>query len=108
MKLSELLPPELREQFPKLGETAEHENPMVQARFFYPDFSWTWYAIEFNGDDTFYGFVDGEVGEYGTFSLFELMTTRGKLGCDIERDLSFTPMAIKEVLKKYPLRSKVH
>ena len=100
MKLSELLPQELMEQFPKLGETAEHENPMVQAKFFYPDFSWTWYAIEFDGEDTFYGFVDGDAGEFGTFSLSELMTTRGKLGCEIERDLYFTPKPIEEVLKK--------
>jgi hypothetical protein len=59
MTLSELLPHELAEKFPKLGETADHNNPIVQARFFYPDFPWTWYAIEFDGEDTFYGFVDG-------------------------------------------------
>ena len=108
MKLSELLPHELVEKFPKLGETAEHENPIVQAKFFYPDFSWTWYAIEFDEDDVFYGFVDGDFGEYGWFRLSELIYTRGNLGCEIERDLSFTPLPIEEVLKKYPRRSKVH
>jgi hypothetical protein len=60
MKLQELLPKELAEKFPKLGETAEHNNPTVQAIFFYPDFSWTWYAIGFDGKDTFYGYVDGD------------------------------------------------
>jgi hypothetical protein len=96
MKLSELLPQEPVEKFPKLGETAEQKNPIVQARFFYPDFPWTWYAIEYDGKDLFYGFVDGDFGEFGTFSLAELMNTRGKLGCEIERDLYFTPMPIQE------------
>jgi hypothetical protein len=108
MKLSELLPHELVEKFPKLGETAEHNNPIVQARFFYPDFPWTWYAIEFDGEDIFYGFVDGDFGEYGTFSLSELRNARGKLGCEIERDLYFEPMLIQEVLKQESLYSKMH
>jgi hypothetical protein len=108
MKLSELLPQELREKFPKPGETAEHTNPIVQAKFFYPDFPWTWYAIEFDGDDIFYGFVDGDVGEFGTFSLRELMQTRGKLGCEIERDLYFTPIPIRDVLTQEPRYSKMH
>jgi hypothetical protein len=108
MNTAQLLPQELAATFPKLGETADQDNPIVQAIFFYPDFPWTWYAIEFDGNDTFYGFVDGDFGEYGTFSLSELMSTRGKLGCEIERDLYFTPLPIKEVLKTHSLSSRMH
>ena len=32
---------------------------MVICMFFYPDFNWTWYAIEFDGKYTFFGLVDG-------------------------------------------------
>ena len=108
MKLPKLLPQEIRDKLPKLGDTAEQKNPIVQTRFFYPDFPWTWYAIEFDGKDIFYGYVDGDFGEYGTFSLSELMSTRGKLGCEIERDLYFTPMPIQEVLKQETLYSKMN
>jgi hypothetical protein len=95
-----LLTKELRRKLPPLYSQENVTDPMVICKFFYPDFSWTWYAIEFDGEDTFYGFVDGDAGEFGTFSLSELMTTRGKLGCEIERDLYFIPKPIEEVLKK--------
>jgi hypothetical protein len=74
-----------------LGATGEESDPMVQVKFFFPDFSWTWYAIEFDGDDLFYGFVDGFEKELGYFRLSELMENRGKLGLEIERDFWFTP-----------------
>jgi hypothetical protein len=108
MNIATLFPKELAEKFTKLGETADQDNPLVQAVYFYPDFPWTWYAIEFDGNDIFYGFVDGDFEEFGTFSLSELMSTRGKLGCEIERDLYFTPLPIKEVLKKYPIHSRMN
>jgi hypothetical protein len=36
---------------------------MVWVKFFYPDFSWTWYGIEFDGKDFFYGYVEGNFPE---------------------------------------------
>src|SRR2546429_6314983 len=98
MTLPTLLPQDLRDTLPTLGKTAKQKNPIAHIRFFYPDFHWTWYGIEFDGKDIFYGFVDGDFPEYGTFSLQELMENRGKLGCEIERDLSFTPLPMDEVL----------
>lgn len=64
---------------------------MVRVKFFYPDFSWTWYAIEFDGDDLFFGLVDGFEKELGYFRLSELLQNRGKFGMEIERDYYFTP-----------------
>jgi hypothetical protein len=87
----ELLPKELLQQLPPMDTTADEEDPMVWVKFFCPDFSWAWYAIEFDGEDLFFGFVDGEFPELGYFRLSELLQTRGKLGCSIERDLHFTP-----------------
>ena len=62
-----------------------------------PDFSWTWYAIEFDGDDIFFGFVDGFAKELGSFRLSELLENRGTFGLEIERDLHFTPKRLSEL-----------
>lgn len=102
MDIKDLLPEEVRQALPKIGETSEQENPTIQAKFFYPDFGWTWYAIEFDGVDEFYGLVDGFEMELGYFSLAELMANRGKLGCEIERDLWFSPIGLKELQNKLP------
>lgn len=93
----ELLPKDIMAQLPKLGETAEQQDPLALVKFFYPDFSWTWYGIEFDGTDIFYGLVDGFEREIGQFSLRELITNRGKLGCPIERDLYFSPLRLSEL-----------
>jgi hypothetical protein len=98
MKREQLLPQEVLDMLPKLGETSEQENPLAVVKFFYPDFSWTWYGIEFDGSDIFYGLVDGDVKEFGTFSLRELMENRGKLGLEIERDFYFSPTPAKDLL----------
>lgn len=97
MKKKQLVPKEIIKKLPKLGETSEQDNPLAVVKFFYPDFSWTWYGIEFDGEDIFYGYVKGFDNEFGTFSLKELLDTRGKLGCEIERDLYFKPRPVSEV-----------
>lgn len=93
----ELLPQDLIERLPKLGETAEQADPLVLVKFFYPDFLWTWYGIEFDGEDEFYGMVDGFERELGPFSLAELKSNCGKLGCPIERDMYFQPVRLSEL-----------
>ncbi|MDD5015581.1 MAG: DUF2958 domain-containing protein, partial [Atribacterota bacterium] len=55
-----LLTKELLAQLPPIGSQDNVEDPMVIAKFFYPDFGWTWYAIEFDGKDEFYGLVCGD------------------------------------------------
>ena len=52
-----LLTKELREQLPPLYASEQIDDPMVVCKFFYPDFHWRWYAIEFDGKDTFFGYV---------------------------------------------------
>jgi len=67
-------------------------------KFFYPDFSWTWYGIEFDGKDVFYGLVDGFEKELGCFLLSELMECHGKFGMEIERDFYFTPCRLSTLM----------
>lgn len=97
-----LLTEEILKQLPPLYATENEADPIVQVRFFYPDFSWTWYGIEFDGHDIFFGFVDGDVPELGYFSLSELKETRGKLGCSIERDRYFTPCRLSQIRTRTP------
>ena len=65
-----LLTEEVRRKLPKLYET-EHEglDAQAQMKFFTPDSNWTWYAVEFDGEDTFYGLVIGHEIEPAYFSL---------------------------------------
>lgn len=92
-----LLTKQVLKRLPPIGATQNEEDPMVQVKFFYPDFGWTWYGIEFDGKDLFYGFVDGDFPELGDFSLSELQANRGKLGCPIERDRYFTPCRLSDL-----------
>jgi hypothetical protein len=92
-----LLTKEILAKLPKLGATSENPDPLLVCKFFYPDFSWTWYAIEFDGQDKFYGLVDGDERELGYFSLSELQQNRGKLGLPIERDRYFQPVRLSQL-----------
>jgi len=94
-----LLTKELRQQFPKLyeGEEIPTDEKVVIAKFFTPWTSWTWYAVEFDGEDLFFGLVDGQEKEWGYFSLKELESITGPLGLKIERDLYFGQPKIKDI-----------
>ena len=72
----------------------------VHVKFFTPDSNWTWYATEFDGADTFFGYVRGMENELGYFSLTELKTLRGGMGLPIERDLHFGKHTLAEVMDK--------
>jgi hypothetical protein len=92
-----LLPASVRTKLPPLYAVEKQPDPIVQAKFFTPDGHWTWYAIEFDGDDTFFGYVVGDFPELGYFSLSELETTRGRLGLRVERDRHFEPVPLSRV-----------
>lgn len=94
-----LLTKELLKKLPALYSNENESDPMVICKFFTPDSNWTWYAIEFDGNDTFYGLVDGFEEELGYFSLSELESVRGALGLPIERDLYFKPCKLSNVQK---------
>ncbi len=94
-----LLTKKLRAKLPPLNATMMDDDPLVVCKFFYPDFGWTWYAIEFDGRDVFYGLVDGFEKELGSFSLTELRQNHGSLGCPIERDRYFAPCRLSTLMK---------
>lgn len=92
-----LLPPSLLKSLPPLGATEADHDPLIRVKFFYPDFSWTWYGIEFDGTDRFFGLVDGFERELGYFSLRELLDNRGQLGLSLERDFHFRPTPLSKL-----------
>ncbi len=92
-----LLTKELRHKLPPLGSTESNPNPLAQVKYFTPDSNWTWWAIEFDGEDTFFGLVHGFEEEFGYFSLAELESSTGPLGLHIERDLYFQPTPVSQL-----------
>jgi len=98
MTKDKLLPKSIIASLPPLGSTDSESDPVIRVKFFYPDFSWTWYGIEFDGKDVFYGLVDGFEKELGCFLLSELMECHGKFGMEIERDFYFTPCRLSKLM----------
>jgi hypothetical protein len=94
-----LLTKAIRSMLPPLGSTDRLPNDQVtvQAKFFTPDSSWTWFAMEFDGEDTLFGLVVGFEAEMGYWSLSELEATRGPWGLPIERDLWFKPTPLSQL-----------
>jgi len=97
----EFFPESVRRRLPPIGATGEQRDPIVQVKFFTPWSNWTWYGIEFDGTDIFFGWVVGLEKEFGSFSLSELQSVRGPAGLKIERDIYFEPKPISQVMKEH-------
>ena len=94
----QLMTQEVRSKLPPLySQESLGCEAVAHVKFFTPDSSWTWYATEFDGADTFFGLVDGHERELGYFSLAELQEARGPMGLAIERDLHWTPKKLREI-----------
>jgi len=80
------------------------EERICYVRFFHCLSNWTWFATEFDpATGIFFGWVDGDFPEWGTFSLEEMesINIRGLGSClsmaVIERDKFFTPKPMKDI-----------
>ncbi|MFA6043743.1 MAG: hypothetical protein WC718_02055 [Phycisphaerales bacterium] len=81
----------------------------VQAKFFAPDGSWTFWAIRFINDDLLLGMVDHPEGEFADDDPFGMvhrpsrecgMASVSRMGTSpsgIERDTTFTPCRVSEL-----------
>ena len=93
-----LLPKEIRETLPDLyAQDGKGGKAVVYVKYFSPSSSWSWYATEFDGEDTFFGLADGHCKELGYFSLSELESVNGPMGLPIERDLFWQPKTLEEI-----------
>ncbi|MAU01490.1 MAG: hypothetical protein CL608_30485 [Anaerolineaceae bacterium] len=91
----------LEERFAQVGRQETVKDPLVIAKFFYPAGSGTWFATEFNPKRRlFFGFVSlfgDHNDEWGSFSLDELESFKGRFGLGIERDLYWKEKPASEV-----------
>ena len=99
-----LLTKELVKRFAQVGSQETEKDPIILAKFFNPTGAGTWYATEYDpGDRTFFGYVSifGDWNdEWGSFSLDELESYRGKFGLGIERDLYFGEKQASQVIPR--------
>ena len=95
-----LLTQEIKGTLPPLYNSEKHpeKEAIAVVKFFSPYSQWTWYAVEFDGEDTFFGIVDGFEMEYGYFSYSELeaVTVFGGVPA-VERDCHWSPRPVKEI-----------
>lgn len=93
-----LLTQEIRRILPPLySQDGLGGKAVARVKFFTPDSNWTFYAVEFDGQDIFFGLVEGHCKELGYFSLSELQRARGPLGLPVERDLYWQPKRLEEI-----------
>jgi hypothetical protein len=97
LKRQELLTADQRRALPKLYANEKVDDPIAVVKFFCPWNSWTWYATEFDGDDEFFGLVQGDEEELGYFQASELASVTGPGGLGIERDIHFTPTPLSKL-----------
>lgn len=95
-----LMTKEIENQIPALYDTENlGDKKTAYVKFFCPWNSWTWYGCEYDGKDTFFGYVVGHEKEFGYFSLSELKSIKGMFGLGIERDKFFKPTPLNEIIK---------
>ena len=90
------------EKYPLYAQDGKEEKTVV-CKFFHPWGGYTWYVLEgekqADGDWLFYGYVEGQFGEYGYFTLSELTSIRF-MGLGVERDMYFKPCKLSEVIRE--------
>lgn len=97
---AKLLTKDDQRRLPALYSQEKAAEPIAYVKFFTPWTYWTWYATEYDQQDTFFGLVQGHEEELGYFSLAELSKIRGPGGLRIERDLHFTPTPLSKLRKR--------
>jgi len=94
-----LMTDELKQKMPKLYEQEKNPDPTVWIKLFDTLGTWTWYATEFDGEDLFFGWIDGHELEAGYFSLLELESTCFRGIPRIERDINFEPCPMSKLFR---------
>ena len=91
----------IAKKLPKLNSQENNVDPKAIVKFFQPWGEWTWYGIEWDGEDMFFGYVVGWEKELGYFSLKELKSLKGPFGLKIERDLWWSETKLSNIKKMY-------
>lgn len=101
-----LLTKEIMKKLPKLRSTSKKKPDQVQVicKFFQPWGAASWFITEgekqSDGDWLLFGYVTGMAeDELGYVSLNELQSLHGPFGLKIERDISFGPATLADVME---------
>ncbi len=97
---------DLLTKIPNLYAQEEVSDPIVYIRFFTRG-NMQWFATEFDGEDTFFGVCDLNMGwpELGYFSLSEFEEVNQNMSSPkIIIDESFKPTSLSDVKKIYGIR----
>lgn len=98
----ELLSEKDRKRLPPLYSQESNRDPKAVVHFFDVFSKWNWYAIEFDGEDIFFGLVLGLDKELGYFSLSEMKeVNRTALRNYIVKDTEFKPLSVSEISRKW-------
>lgn len=92
---------ELARTIPAMGATELIEDTEARVKWFTPWTNWTWYAVEYDGEDRCFGLVSGFEVELGYFLLSELASVRGPGGLRIERDEHFQPARVSVLRQRH-------
>jgi hypothetical protein len=101
----ELLTQEILEEFETQGDTSgkSPEDIKVICKFFNPCGSGTWHAVEYDPKtQIFFGYVSPVATrwEFGKFPLYSLESLRFGFGLQIERDIHFRDVTLKDILER--------
>jgi hypothetical protein len=86
---------------PGLHTTENENDPVASVKFFDPCSQWTWYAVEWDGQETCFGWVVGFEREAGLFSIKELSEIRGALEIGVEIDVHYKPKPLSAIQTEY-------
>ncbi|MHB8491184.1 MAG: DUF2958 domain-containing protein [Solirubrobacteraceae bacterium] len=93
-----LVTQEIRKSLPPIKSTEGlMGDAIARVKFFNPQGAGTWYGVEFDGENEFYGLADLQEVELGYFWLSDMQSFRGKLGLANERDMYITPRPLREL-----------
>ena len=76
---------------PPLYATEDEPDPLARVRYVHPLTGWEWYALEYDGERIFFGWVRGVEGELGYFDRLELEAAGAVL------DEGFTPRPLSRL-----------
>ena len=76
-------------------------NAKALVKFLTPGDKWTWYALAFDGEDLFFGFINGNVPELGYFRLSALEHGRSAASHPVICDPDYQPETLRQLLQQY-------
>jgi hypothetical protein len=92
---------DLKTRLPPLNSQEAEPDPFIYAKFVLPGSDTAWYVMEGQEaaqDFVFFGFISEPVNDFGEFYLSQLQRIKGSHDAAVERDETFTPGRLTDVV----------